>query len=121
MIKNDTFMREINDMIKMTARIFTEDMDYSYENPSNKTKEDKIYDHLMGLMSEGKFNEADSYIFENLDQDSMNYLKLALNFYKKLNELDDRELKSNDFDRAEIKAGVLDILDAYGINFIGSN
>ena len=48
----------------------------------------------------------------------MNYLKLALNFYKKINELDDDELKSMDFERGEIKSAVLEILDAYGINFI---
>lgn len=119
MIKNDTFMREINDIIKMTASIYTDDIDYEYENIDNKTKEDKIYDELMELVSSGDLNAADECVFENLDPNSMNYLKLALNFYKKINELDDNELKSMDFERGEIKSAVLEILDAYGINFIG--
>ena len=115
----DVYKRqEINDIIKMTASIYTDDLDYEYENIDNKTKEDKIYDELMELVSSGDLNAADECIFDNLNPNSMNYLKLALNFYKKINELDDDELKSMDFERGEIKSAVLEILDAYGINFI---
>lgn len=43
-------------------------------------------------------------------------MKIALDFYDRLNKLSDEELEIADFNREEIKTGIDDILKLYNIS-----
>ncbi|EFI41794.1 MULTISPECIES: DUF6483 family protein [Peptoniphilus] len=117
MITNDLFLKQINEMIKMVNKIVFESENLEYEKQNNEN--DLVYEKLINLINNGKINEAEDYLFDSINLSDMKFLKIGLLFYKRLNEYDNDELKKFDFTRREIKSGLEDILDEYGVNFTG--
>jgi hypothetical protein len=75
-----------------------------YRNEGANELEKKLLD----LLAEGKVNEAENLLFaavkndKNVDHD---YLRVALDFYLKVEELIDDELADANFSRAEVLDG----------------
>jgi hypothetical protein len=55
-----------------------------------------------------------------MDKNDKRYLELALDFYKRLNDLDDDALEAGGFTREEINEGLGDVLEAFGVPNIGA-
>jgi len=72
---------------------------------------------LMDLLVEGKINEAESLLFETVEVEAAgsdehidhDFLRVALDFYLKLNQFDDDELKRYNFSRVEADDGWTEI------------
>jgi hypothetical protein len=72
----------------------------------------------MKLITDSKINEAEDLLFESIDTFDSNYLLLALDFYARLNEYDDDDLKQCNFSREEIDDGLMEVKKLFGLNLI---
>lgn len=120
-LKQDYILRLIEQVIDLiTENAFgvktKEEISENFSNTNNSTEK---YNRLIYLIDEGKINEAENQLFDYLDENTLDDLKIALLFYDYLNKKDDEFLKENDFSREEIKDGLLDISKKYGYdNFV---
>ncbi|NLY45052.1 MAG: hypothetical protein GX053_03555 [Tissierella sp.] len=110
-------MRQINTMIQLLGRILfkKDNVKFNIQDESNSTEIQLLYENLLGLINEGKINEAEDLLFENISVDDLIYMKVALDFYDRLNRLDEDELENADFSRDEIRSGLEDVMDLYSI------
>lgn len=69
---------------------------------------------LRALLYEGRVNEAENLLFENLER-QMNpaYFATAVTFYSEVQRLSDGELAEAGFSRAEIAEGLADVRRLY--------
>ncbi len=63
-----------------------------------------------------KLNEAEDNLFEKVNNNDLIYMKVAIDFYDRLNKLSDEELEKANFTREEIKLGIEDILKLYNVS-----
>ena len=67
---------------------------------------------LMELLADGRLNEAEDLLFKAVQYDEgvdHDYLRVALDFYLKLDEFDEDELKQYNFSREEATIGWTEI------------
>ncbi|MFS8541778.1 MAG: DUF6483 family protein [Tissierellales bacterium] len=117
MLQQDFVMKQIKSLINFLARVLLkkESVDYVLNNEEKYAKVDSIHNKLMELIELGKINEAENLLFDELDTSDLKYLELALDFYNRLNKLDDDFLDKNDFSREEIEEGLREIAREFGI------
>jgi hypothetical protein len=117
-VEQDYVMRMIKDMAKLIAKMVLGKTSINYELPEeNKfTKTDFLYEKLMRLADEGKINEAENLLSEELDYTDINQYELAMSFYLYINEFDNDFLESNDYSREEIKDGIKTVSEKFGLS-----
>ena len=110
-------MRQIKIIIDIIAKIvFKKDkIEFNIYDESNSTEIHKLYERLINLINQLKLNEAEDILFEKVDNKDLNYMKVAMDFYERVNKLSDEELEIGNFTREEIKLGIEDILEIYNI------
>jgi len=115
--KQDYIMRMINDFTRFLAKIFfnKDTVVYQLSPGENYTQTDCLHKQLLSMIQQGKINEAENLLFQHLDTGDKKYLELALDFYQKLNSLDDSFLEMNGFPREEIQQGLMAIAKEFGI------
>jgi uncharacterized protein DUF6483 len=118
MFEQDYVMRIIQSLVKFLAKTFLDKDAILYELPSEKnyTQTDYLHKQLLSLITQGKINEAENLLFEKLDSKNKRYMELALDFYQRLNDLDDEFLEEHNFPRDEIEQGLKDIVKEFGIS-----
>lgn len=117
MYEQDYIMRKISNIIKFLKTIIFGEDSSNYElskNQENK-QSDKLHKILIELIAFGKVNEAENLLFENFDSKDNRQVLLALDFYERLNKLDDDFLQQNNFSREEIEDGLKEIARKVGI------
>lgn len=121
MYHQDWIMRQITSFIHMIGKVlFKKDsVELNIHGESNSEKVHLLYERLINLINNLKVNEAEDLLFENIETDDLIYIKIAMDFYDKVNKLSDEELEEADFSREEIKLGLEDILRLYSIKFEG--
>ena len=104
--------QQIKGITAVLARIFFNEAAIIYEihNEEQKTETDMLYLQLQTLMLEKRVNEAENLLFSRLDPQNIEYMRLALDFYSKLNDMSDDELDTCDFSREEIDEGLQDLM-----------
>lgn len=107
MLKNDRSQLEVNQRLKFIRGLLSEN-----EKP---LVEDPLYRDLFALVQEGDINDAENLLFEKLEDGDLDTLHVALAFYDRLNAFSERELESMGFRRKEIKDGLDDIMEAFGL------
>jgi hypothetical protein len=117
MYSQDWMMRQIEMMVHLVARIvFKKDVvAYQIGNHDQLSRTDYLYKDLQTLIDKGEIGKAEDLLFEHLDSRNQDYLLLAVDFYQKLNELDDDELEAADFSREEIASGLGEIMEMFGV------
>lgn len=117
MYEKDYIMRIINSLIKTLARIFFGKIVAVYELSGNEEyiQSDNLHRKLLNLLSDGQINEAENLLFAELDPKNNRQMMVAIDFYQRLNDLDDEFLKTNSFSREEIEEGLQDIAKKAGI------
>jgi len=117
MYQQDWISRQIQTLVHFIARvIFKKDnIEYRIFDPYDLTEADRLYYEIGRLTEEFKICEAENLLFEKIDAHDDNYLKLAVDFYQKVNALSDKELKDADFSRDEIQSGLVDIMRMFGL------
>jgi len=110
-------MKQIQSMIQLIAKVFFKKDTIKYEiiDESNITQADLLHKELVGLLNSLRINEAENLLFERIRTNDLNYLAVALDFYRRINELNDEELEEADFSRDEIKSGLEEISKMFGL------
>ncbi len=121
--KNDFVMRQIRDMVHMLAKIVLGRDTIEYEdNEDMKFSEmSHIYTDLIRMVDEGKINEAENLLFDEINKDENKSFEMALRFYDYLNSLSDVYLEENNYSREEVKEGVQNLADSRGLGMLGKN
>lgn len=122
MYHQDWLMRKIETIIQMVAKIiFKKDFErdniqFDIYDESNSVEIHRLYERLIDLINKLKINEAENILFVEINNDDLIYIKIAVDFYNRLNKLNDEELERANFTREEIKSGLEDILKLYNIS-----
>lgn len=116
MFEQDYIMRQIKEMIQAIFKML---FGIDVKSPLTEfleSKEDvELLERLFEMADSGKINEAEKSLYDSMNG-SMNSLKTALLFYSYLNDKTDEFLEENSFDREEIKAGIIVIMNKYNLN-----
>lgn len=118
MYQQDWIIRQIRNMGQAIAKIIfgKDSMEYELTDETNSERANLLYKELLYLLESLKINEAENLLFEKMEIGDIKYLNIALDFYSRLNQLSDEQLEKGDFTRKEIKMGLEDALEIYGIN-----
>lgn len=117
MYEQDYVMRMIQSFIKFLSIIIFGKDTFTYELYEYEENEqnDILHKKLIELISQGEINEAENILFEKLNPKNKRQMMVAIDFYQRLNDLDDTFLQDNNFSRVEIEEGLKDIARKYGI------
>jgi hypothetical protein len=121
MIEQDYIMRLITDILRTILKLvfhidaFKTEIDDIYDQEAKEG-----YDRLLCLIDEGKINEAENILLDNLDGTDMNQFEMALMFYSYLNDKDDDFLEKNNYTRNEIMEGIRYVTKKYGYEGLAS-
>lgn len=105
-------MRQIESMVEFVSKVLfqKEKIEYSLIDKNNLSETDMIFCRLSELLKCGKLCEAENFLFSSHRIDRPEHLKLAIDFYQRLNQLSDEQLMDGNFSREEIREGFDEIL-----------
>ena len=115
--EQDWMMRQVKAIADaIAALIFGKtNVAYQIQDETNHTETDVTFLLLNKMLDDGDINGAEDMLFEKLNPNDTNYLLLAVDFYQRLNDKDDDELKQCGFSRDEIEDGLTEVMNIYGI------
>lgn len=114
--EKDWFMRQLRVFVDMAARLLLgkEFTPYLIQDVDHMTTADLLHQRLLTMLDEQDANGAEDLLFESVNPDDMAIYEVGLDFYNRLNEMDERELDRQDFSREEIRDGLSDLTAEYG-------
>ena len=120
--ENDVIMRQVRDRARMLAKIlFGKDTPtYELEQNEIQTSSDDLYSRLIAMVKQGKINQAENVLYDELDRDEDSTIEVALGFYDYLNELPTEFLAMNEYSREEINEGIKALADRKGLGAVVS-
>ena len=111
--ENDLIARQIESLVQIASKVLFGKNSVSYEKTGSVT--DELYDRINSLIEEREFGEAEDLIYDNFDISNDGYLILAIDYYHRLNAFDDDTLEESDFERDEVRDGLMDFMRKCGI------
>lgn len=119
MFEQDYVMRLIKEMVRAILKLlFNIDTESPTVDLLENREEKEALENLLDMVDAGKINEVENKLFDLTDDATVNDLKIALLFYSYLNDKTDDFLETNDFSREEIKSGLENVADRFGLNSI---
>lgn len=119
MFEQDYVMRLIKEMVRAVLKLlFSIDTEYPTGKLLDSKEEKEALKNLSDMIDAGKINEAENRLYDLISDMDMSGLKIALLFYSYLNDKTDEFLEENDFSREEIKLGMENVADTFGLNSI---
>lgn len=117
MYEKDYIMGIITNLIRFLSKIFYGKDIAMYELSENEqyAESDNLHRKLLTLLSDGKINEAENILFKKLNPKNNRDMMVAIDFYQRLNNLDNKFLQESNFSREEIEEGLRDIAKRAGI------
>lgn len=119
MFEQDYVMRLIKEMVRAILKLL---FNIDAESPTVELLENKeekeTLENLLDMIDDGKINEAENSLYDLTSDTDMNSLEIALLFYSYLNDKTDDFLEENDFSRDEIKLGLENVADRFGLSSI---
>lgn len=117
--EDDYIMRLIHEIIRMLVKLL---MNVDMKSPMTElfledSQQDKV-DRWCRMIDGGEINEAENELSELMEEKSTENLKAALKFYAYLNDKDDEFLMQNHFSREEIRMGLENLAQVYGVQGI---
>ena len=111
-------MNEIRFTTETIARLVfkKEEVLYEINDEINNTEPDKLYLRLCELLDDGYINDAENTLFDSISNEDPAYLQVAVDFYSRLNSLDDSTLEQGGFSRHEIESGIAEIETLFGLS-----
>lgn len=121
--KNDFVMRQIRDMVHMLAKIVLGRDTVKYEEKEDMkfSEMSQVYTDLIHMVDNGKINEAENLLFDEIKKDENKSFETALYFYDYLNTLSDSFLEEHNYSREEVKEGVQSLADSRGLGVLGKD
>ncbi len=102
-------------ILKLLFNIDTESP--TIELLENKEEKETL-ENLIDMVDAGEINEAENRLYDLISATDMNSMEVAILFYSYLNDKTDDFLEANDFSRDEIKLGMENVADNFGLNSI---
>lgn len=119
MFEEDWFMRQVDDMVRFLAGTILKKNTTNYEVTQEVHSDaDRLYLRINELLEDDKINEAENLLFEKIDGQNRRYLEIAVDFYARLNALDDDTLEKNNFSREEIGEGLKEAAKVFDIPMV---
>jgi hypothetical protein len=117
--EQDYVMRLIKEMVRAILKLlFNIDTESPTVELIENKEEKETLENLLDMVDTGKINEAENILYDIMSTKDMNSLETALLFYSYLNDKTDDFLEANDFCRDEIKLGIENIVDSFGLSSI---
>ena len=117
--EQDYVMRLIKEMVRAILKLlFSIDTESPTVELLENKEEQETLENLLDMVDAGEINEAENRLYDLTSNTDMNSLKIALLFYSYLNDKTDDFLEVNDFSRDEIKLGLENVADSFGISSI---
>ena len=116
-LDKDYILRMINDLTKSIAFLILgkNDIEYTLPKEDEYSKLDYLYVKLIELVNQGKINEAEDLLFDEINTSDMKYFEMAMSFYLYINDFGDDYLEKNNYCRDEISEGIKSICKEYGV------
>ncbi len=108
---NDIISRQIEALIHLASKIL---LGSNYE-PYTQGSCDELRHSIDSLMTDNSIGECEDLIFDSFDPQSDDYIRLVIDFYHRLNTLDDETLEEADFERDEVRDGLMEFMGMCGI------
>ena len=119
MYEQDYVMRFIKEMVRAILKLlFNIDTESPTVELLENKKEKETLENLLDMIEAGKINEAENELYDLINDTDVNSLVVALLFYSYLNDKTDKFLEVNGFSRDEIKLGVENLVDSFGLSSI---
>ena len=119
MFEQDYVMRLIKEMVRSILKLL---FNIDTESPTIELLENKeekeTLENLIDMVDAGEINEAENRLYDLISATDMNSMEVAILFYSYLNDKTDDFLEANDFSRDEIKLGMENVADNFGLNSI---
>lgn len=117
-LEKDYILRMVKDLVKSIAHIVLGKSEMEYELPEKDeySRVDYLYVRLLELVNQGKINDAEDMLFDEINTSDMKQFEMAMSFYLYLNDFGDDYLESNDYSRDEISEGIKSICKEYGVS-----
>ncbi|WP_343342512.1 DUF6483 family protein [Terrisporobacter petrolearius] len=117
-LEKDYILRMVKDLVKSIAHIVLGKSAIEYELPENDeySRIDYLYVRLLELVNQGKINDAEDMLFDEINTSDMKQFEMAMSFYLYLNDFGDDYLETNDYSRDEISEGIKSICNEYGVS-----
>ena len=116
MFEQDYIMRYIKEMIRVLLKlVFHIDTDAPVIDLLEDKKDKQTLELLLNLVDEGMIDNAENKIYEIIGDGNKQNLKIAILFYSYLNDKSDKFLEEHNFSRDEIKLGLQDVMERYGV------
>lgn len=119
MFEQDYVMRVIKEMVRAILKLlFKIDSESPTIEQVEDEKEKETLENLLDMIDAGQINEAENRLYDLISSTNAGSLKIALPFYSYLNDKTDEFLEENDFYREEIRLGVKNVVDVFGLSSI---
>lgn len=119
MFEQDYVMRLIKEMVRTILKLlFNIDTESPTVEMLENKEEQKTLESLLDMIDTGKINEAENRLYDLIDNEDVKNILIALLFYSYLNEKTDSFLEENDFSRDEIRLGLENVTDNFGLSSI---
>lgn len=119
MFEQDYIMKLIKEMVRVILKLL---FNIDSESPAVELLENKqereILEKLLDMVDAGKINETENRLYDLISDMDMDSLEIAVLFYSCLNDKTDEFLEENGFSREEIKLGMENVADVFGLNSI---
>lgn len=117
MFQEDWVMRQIESIVNFltVAVLNKKSPEFEISETQKKDSAEKLHQTLLKLIRENQINGAENLLFERMDSHDRRYLELAVDFYSRVNALDDDTLERCDFSREEINDGLRETAGRFGI------
>lgn len=115
MVKQDYIMRLISELIRAILKmVFKVDTNSEDETAFGDEAIAQKYNGLLQLVDEGKINEAENILVDELNSSDIKQYQMALMFYSHINSKDDAFLEQCNYAREEISEGIQYVSKIYG-------
>lgn len=119
MFEQDYIMRLIKEMVRSILKLlFNIDTESPTIDLLENKEEKETLESLLDLVDVGEINEAENLLYDLISNTNENSLEVALLFYSYLNDKTDDFLETNDFSRDEIKLGLENVTNRFGLSSI---
>ena len=119
MLENDYIVKQIKEMTRaLINMLFHVDTDSPSEELLDSETAKEEYRNLCLMADRGELNEAGNALYDILEDEENESLKIALLYYSYINDKDSAFLEAHDYERDEIKSDLKDLVNRFGISGI---
>ena len=118
MFDQDYVMRLIKEMVRAILKLlFNIDTESPTVELLENKEEQETLENLLDMVVAGEINEAENRLYDLTSNTDVNSLEIAL-LFSYLNDKTDDFLEVNNFSRDEIKLGLENVADSFGLSSI---